>query len=64
MKKSNNVLNLRYNNKTYKIEGVEWQTKVSDTFDTMTRDPQTKEFVKTKISYVDYYKKVCKVLIL
>lgn len=51
------VVLTRYNNKTYKIEGVEWNTKVSDTFDTMTRDPSSKEFVKSKISYVEYYRK-------
>ena len=40
----------RYNNKTYRVDDIDWSKTPQDKFDTATGE---------KISFVEYYKKVC-----
>lgn len=44
-----NLLLLRYNNKTYRIDDIDWEKNPNDKF---------KTFDGSEISFIDYYKKV------
>jgi len=44
-----NLLPCRYNNKTYRVDDIDWEKNPDDKF---------KTFDGSEISFVDYYKKV------
>lgn len=42
------MMHFRYNNKTYRVDDIDWEANPESTFSTKQGD----------VSYVDYYKKV------